>query len=191
MISPMKRTVISGAELSLDDFEPDLPKTLPHPGLAVDPVRGGGIIDGVIATALVANADPRGALYEILTTRDGSIEPIVHVYQVLAAPGSIRAGIYHRHQHDRLTFLTGCFDVVLYDIRAGSPTMNRLNVFRLGEEQPCLLRIPPFVIHGVRNAGSEVSSYLNMPTKVYNSHAPDKYRIPWDDPRIPYSFDAS
>ena len=190
MIHPTNRQVLLAAELSLDDFKPDLPKTLPGTGLAVDPVRGGDIIDGVTATALIANTDPRGSLYELLTTRDGSIEPIVHVYQVGAAPGSIRAWLYHLHQHDRLAFVNGFFDVVLYDIRSGSPTMNRLNVFRLGEEQPCLLELPPLVIHGVRNAGTEGSSFLNMPTKVYDPHAPDKFWIPWDDPRIPYSFDA-
>ncbi len=190
MIYPMKRRVLFGAELNLDDFEPDLPKTPCRTGLAVDPVCGGDIIDGVTATALIANTDPRGSLYELLTTRDGSIEPIVHVYQVVAAPGSIRAWLYHRHQRDRLAYTNGFFEVVLYDIRPGSPTMDRLNVFRLGEEQPCLLELPPLVIHGVHNAGTEGSSFLNMPTKVYGPHAPDKCRIPWDDPRIPYSFDA-
>lgn len=147
------------------------------------------IIDGVTATELIANADPRGSLCELLTTRDGLIEPILHVYQVTAAPGSIRAWVYHRHQYDRLAFTNGHFEIVLYDIRPGSPTINVLNVFRLGEERPCLLRIPPFVIHAVRNLSNEWFHFINLPTKVYDLKHPDKSRIPWDDPRIPYSFD--
>jgi hypothetical protein len=45
----------------------------------------------VLLTPLTLNSDDRGGLCELLTVRDGPIELIVHVYQVLAAPGSIRA----------------------------------------------------------------------------------------------------
>jgi len=170
---------------------PDHPQPPPRTGRVIDPVSGGGVIDGVIATELTANADPRGHLFELLTTRDAPVEDIVHVYQVVAAPGSIRAWVYHRYQHDRLVFTSGCFDVILYDIRPDSPTMNRLNVFQVGEQQPGLFDLPPFVIHGVRNTGTEWAFFLNMPTQVYKPDAPDKWRLPWNDPRMPYSFDAS
>lgn len=192
--TPMSPSSMSPAlcatQLSLDDFKPDLPKPPPRTGHTINPVNGGDMIDGVIATALIATADSRGHLFELLTTRDAVIDDIVHVYQVHAAPGSIRAWVYHRHQRDRLVFTSGCFEVILYDIRPDSPTMNRLNVFQVGEEQPCLFDIPPFVIHGVHNSG-EQAFFLNMPTHVYNPNAPDKWRLPWNDPRIPYSFNAS
>jgi dTDP-4-dehydrorhamnose 3,5-epimerase len=182
-------TLLAG--LGLDDFKPDLPKTPPRIGPALSPANGSELIDGVIATAVIPKTDPRGALFELLTTRDASIDPIVHVYQVVAEPGSIRAWVYHRHQNDRLVYTNGCFEVVLYDIRPDSPTMNTLNVFHIGEEQPCLLDIPPFVIHGVCNTGATSAFFMNMPTHVYDPDAPDKHRLPWNDPRIPYAFDAS
>ncbi len=174
--------------LDLDDFETDLP-TSPV-GAVADGAATPDLIDGVAATPLISNADARGSLIELLTTRDGPIEPIVHVYQVFAAPGSIRAWVYHRHQYDRLAFTMGRFKIALYDARRGSRTANRLNVFALGAERPCLLRIPPFVIHGVHNAGLEGACFMNLPTNVYDRSAPDKARLPYDDPRIPYVFDA-
>jgi dTDP-4-dehydrorhamnose 3,5-epimerase len=188
MIVPVITRVFAGTGLSLDDFAADVPK----PSVSAPAAAGAhpDIIDGVTATPLVGDADARGALFELLTTRDGPIEPIVHVYQVVAAPGSIRAWVYHRHQYDRLAFTMGRFEVVLYDVRPDSPTTNRVNVFSLGVEQPCLLRIPPFVIHGVRNVGSEWGFFVNMPTKPYYRSHPDKSRLPYGDPRVPYLFDA-
>lgn len=190
MIIPTKTQLCPSTGLCLDDFVADLPKAP-----AAARADGGQnpaleIIDGVTVTALIGNADDRGSLFELMTTRDGPIEPIVHVYQVAAAPGSIRAWVYHRHQFDRLAFTMGQFEVALYDVRPGSPTANRLNVFALGARQPALLRIPPFVVHAVRNAGMEWGFFVNMPTTAYFRDRPDKSRLPYGDSRIPYTFDA-
>jgi dTDP-4-dehydrorhamnose 3,5-epimerase len=190
MIVPAFTCVYPSLGLGLDDFAPDPPKP-PAPASSADAaVNPLDIIDGVTATPLLGNADARGSLFEVLTTRDGPIEPIVHVYQVVAAPGSIRAWVYHRHQHDRLAFAVGRFEIVLYDLRPGSRTANRLNVFHVGARQPCLVRVPPLVVHGVRNAGAETADFINLPTKAYDRAFPDKARLPYGDPRIPYVFDG-
>lgn len=115
--------------LTPDDFVQDAPvATAQAP--AATPVAD--LIDGVTVTPLVAHGDNRGALTELLTTRDGLIEPIVHVYEVEAKAGSIRGWVYHRHQFDRLAFTRGRFRVVLFDIRQDSPTFNKLSVLILG-----------------------------------------------------------
>lgn len=126
----------------------------------------------------------------MLTTRDGPIEPIVHVYQVTAEAGSIRAWVYHRGQHDRLAFINGRFKIALYGIRPDSPTLNMLNVFVLDRERPGLLRIPAYVVHGVRNVGSEAATFINMPIRAYDPGEPDECRLPAGDSRIPFHFDA-
>ena len=90
------------------------------------------LIDGVEVTPLETHGDDRGSLVELLTTRDNVIEPVVYVYQVYAAPGSVRAWNYHEHQEDRLTYTQGDFLIVLYDIRQESPTRNMINELRLG-----------------------------------------------------------
>jgi dTDP-4-dehydrorhamnose 3,5-epimerase len=174
------------AALSLTDFTPDTPwertaidvGTVPHE-----------LIDGVTLTPIVANSDERGSLSELLTTRDGPIEPIVHVYQVTSMAGSIRAWVYHRKQFDRLAFINGRFKIALYDIRPGSPSANRVNVLVLGSEHPALLRIPPLVIHGVGNIGAETATFVNLPTRAYDPRDPDKCRLRVSDPRMPFRFD--
>jgi dTDP-4-dehydrorhamnose 3,5-epimerase len=187
MIHPAKSVVVDSAGLELADFETDVP--CPQAAAETKVSTPEGMIEGLTVSSLVRHSDPRGSLCELLTTRDGPIDPIVHVYQVTAVSGSIRAWVYHRSQDDRLAFVEGHFRIVLYDIRPDSPTFNLLNVFMLGCERPGLLRIPSLVIHGVQNIGASTSSFFNMPTRVYDPHSPDKCRLPERDPRIPFSFD--
>ena len=188
MIVPVQTRIAAARGLSLEDFAADSPDPISQPSAPAD-ANQSVLIEGVTASTLTPHADERGRLCELLTTREGPIEPIVHVYQVAAAPGSIRAWIYHRLQYDRLAYTNGSFEVVLYDLRPNSPTLNRLNVFRLGQAQPCLLRIPPYVVHGVRNVGRDWAFFVNMPTQVYRNETPDKCRLRYGDPRIPYTFE--
>jgi dTDP-4-dehydrorhamnose 3,5-epimerase len=187
-VAPIRSVVIASPNLDLADFQPDAPH--PHGALMAATACEPGMIHGVAARALTAHADHRGSLCELLTTRDGAVEPIVHVYEVRAEIGSVRAWVYHRRQSDRLAFTQGRFRVVLYDIRPDSPTRNMLNEFVLGRERPALLSIPPYVVHGVQNFGSEVAAFVNMPTMPYRPDEPDKCRLEPDDKRIPFSFDA-
>jgi len=171
--------------LSLDDFVPDSPDA----SIVTAASQVSDMIDGVVVTPLTPRADGRGQLTELMTTRDGLIEPIVHVYEVEAKAGSVRAWVYHRFQYDRLAYTRGRFQIALYDIRPDSPTFNKLSVLYLGRDKPSLLRIPPFVVHGVKNLSKEDTSFVNMPTKAYDPLNPDKSRLPLGDPRIPFSFD--
>jgi len=176
----------TSVELTLEDFVVDQPFRKAEAISSRGAATISDLIEGVALEPLTLNSDDRGGLCELLTTRDGPIEPIVHVYQVFAAPGSIRAWVYHRHQYDRLAYTMGDFEVVLYDIRPESPTLGTLNVLKLGEKQPSLLHIPPFVVHGVKNVSSTWAFFINLPTMAYDPSAPDNFRSSWDDPRLPY-----
>lgn len=171
--------------LSPEDFKQDKPR----PQTRISAGISSDLIDGVTLTPLAVNTDGRGSLIELLTSRDQMIEPIVHVYQVIAGADSIRAWVYHRWQYDRLAFANGKLRIALYDIREESPTRGKLNVFVLGSEKPSLLRIPPLVVHGVQNMSSLPTTFVNMPTAAYDPKNPDKFRIPADDPRVPFRFD--
>ena len=172
--------------LTLDDFVPDAPTT--HLITPARLLEVPDAIDGVSVTLLSRGAHARGAVNELLTTRDGTVEPIVHVYEVHAAPGSVRAWVYHRHQTDRLAFTQGQFRVALFDLRPDSPTFQRLNLFDVGDQHRCLIGVPALVAHGVQNRGDQYASFLNLPTRPYDPARPDKWRIPPDHPLAPYRF---
>jgi len=174
---------------SLDDlrrqFQPDAPRS----GIArvLTDVMDGRI-EGCRALALPAASDDRGDLFELLTTRDEPIEPIVHVYQVFCAPGSIRAWVFHQRQADRLCFTQGRLRIALYDLRSDSPTAGALVTLVAGAGAPTFLRIPAFVAHGIQNLGGERTAFINMPTNVYRHDDPDKSRLPFDTPLIPFRW---
>lgn len=177
------------AQLAIDElrfqFTPDAPKrkVARVPGDAID--TG---IHGCRALALRPASDDRGDLFELLTTRDEPIEPIVHVYQVFCEPGSIRAWVFHQRQADRLCFTTGHLRIALYDLRADSPTAGALVTLHAGIDAPMILRIPEFVAHGIQNVGTERTAFINMPTNVYRHDDPDKSRLPFDTPLIPFTW---
>ncbi len=147
------------------------------------------LIAGVVIEPLIFRKDGRGHLVELMTRRGGQLTEIVHVYQVYAAPGSVRAWVYHQRQDDRLSYTQGAFRLVLWDIRDSSPTKGMLNVLDVGLANPCRVTIPAYVVHGLKNTGSEMASFVNCPTNWYDPANPDKARLPVDHPGVPYSFD--
>lgn len=177
------------ANLTINDFQEDPPTSglIRHKQIE----NAESLISGVTLTGLSDGTDKRGQLNELLSMRNDTVEPIVHVYQVHAAPKSVRAWLLHKLQDDRLAFTMGHFRVVLFDLRTDSPTYLQLNVFDLGAKRQALLRIPAFVVHGVQNMGADVSSFVNLPTRIYDAENPDKWRISQDHAGVPYHFDLS
>lgn len=174
----------------LEDFVPDRPYAPTAPATpAPPPAPEAGAIDGVLIDPLSFHPDGRGRLVELLTARHGPIEPIVHVYRVFAGPGSVRAWVFHERQADRLTLVEGAFRIALIDLRPESPTHGRVQVVDAGAARPVRLTIPPRVVHGVKNVGEAEASFVNLPTRAWDPTNPDKARLPYDHPGIPFRFE--
>lgn len=172
--------------LSLDDFIDDTPWTETNESLVE--LRVPDQIDGVTVRRLVTQADGRGGLTVLFSSRIVDVPPPPHVYSVEAAPHSVRAWVYHKRQADRLAFTNGYMRVVLYDIRPGSSTFGKLNIIEGGSHNRIQVTIPPLVIHGVQNIGDSPATFVNMPTNAYDPSSPDKSRLPNGHPGIPFSF---
>jgi len=173
--------------LRLDDFVDDTPWT---PSRAAFPdVSLPDLIEGVRVQQLEGHHDSRGELTVLLTALHDENLIAPHVYHVRAEPKSIRAWVYHKRQTDRLAYTDGRFRLSLYDLRPGSRTHGRLNVLDVGSENRVLVTIPPFVIHGLQNRGDQPATFINMPTRPYDPAWPDKSRVPYGHPGIPYVFD--
>ncbi len=146
------------------------------------------MIEGVQLNPLVANADERGSLMEILRSDDEIFEKFGQVYVSLNYPNVIRAWHYHRKQKDFFVVVKGMIKAVLYDDRADSPTRGEVNEFYLGEQNRIVLKIPIGVMHGYKTVGTEPSLLLNFPTECYNRNEPDEYRVPYNSEEIPYDW---
>jgi len=146
------------------------------------------LINGVQVKKLVRHCDDRGFFMEILRDDDGLLSRFGQASMSKTYPGVIKAFHYHEKQDDLWFFPAGNAQVVLHDLRSGSPTRGETNVFYMGEDNPVLLLIPVGVAHGYRVLGQEPAVIVYFTTMSYDRNDPDEKRLPWDDPSIGFDW---
>ena len=123
-------------------------------------------LPGVVAKALNKRADARGWLMELF--RDDELptgfEPAMG-YLSLSYPGVARGPHEHVDQSDGFVFLSGAFEITLWENRPGRDRIKR--VFTAGEASPLFLVVPPGVVHAYRNIGENDAMVLNFPNQLY------------------------
>jgi len=147
-------------------------------------------ISGVKVRRLRLIPDDRGWLMELLRTDWEEFEKFGQAYVTTCYPDVIKAWHYHKLQTDPFTCVSGLAKLALYDPRDDSPTKGMVNEFYLGTLNPILVKIPHHVYHGFTAAGNELAMIVNFPTHIYNYEKPDEYRLPYDDPSIPYKWEV-
>ncbi|MCA9728194.1 MAG: dTDP-4-dehydrorhamnose 3,5-epimerase family protein [Candidatus Eisenbacteria bacterium] len=146
------------------------------------------MIDGVVVKQLKKIPDERGFLMEILRNDDSFFEKFGQAYVTAVYPGVVKGWHFHKKQVDHFCALKGMIKVVLYDGRENSPTHGEVNEFFMGEQNPILVRIPTFVLHGMKGVGTELGLLLNLPTEHYVYADPDEFRVDPHDNDVPYDW---
>jgi len=148
------------------------------------------LIGGVSVREIANVPKQNGWLTEIFRREwnDGKPFEIDQIFQTILNASAISAWHAHEITTDRLFVSFGMMRIVLFDAREGSPTHGRINEFRFGSVRPALIIVPPRVWHGVQNISAEPSVLLNIVDRAYDYAAPDHWRVPPDDPSIPFQF---
>ena len=124
------------------------------------------MIPGVVIRELNRFTDERGWLMELF--RDDELpegfEPTM-AYLSMTKPGVARGPHEHVHQTDGFVFLNGQYELYLWENREGNP--EKFETHKVGAENPCLVFVPPGVVHAYRNVGTEEAFVLNFPDKLY------------------------
>jgi dTDP-4-dehydrorhamnose 3,5-epimerase len=110
------------------------------------------------------------------------------VFQRVMLPGALSAWHVHLHTTDRLFCAIGCLKIVVVDVRSTSPTHGAIAEYRLGVARPAIISVPPGVLHGVRNIGSEAAVLINAVDVAYDYETPDHHRLPADSPDVAYRW---
>lgn len=147
------------------------------------------MIDGVRVKKLKVIPDERGRLMEMLRADDDLFVKFGQVYMTTAYPGVVKGWHYHKKQIDNMVVIKGMMKVVLYDSRKDSKTYGEVNEFFMGEHNPTLVQIPPFVYHGFKCISEEESIAINCSTEVYNYDKPDEFRVDPHKNDIPYDWE--
>lgn len=145
-------------------------------------------ISGVKVRRLRLIPDDRGWLMELLRSDWEEFEKFGQAYVTTCYPGVVKAWHYHKLQTDHFTCVCGLAKLALYDPRDDSPTKGLVNEFYLGTLNPILVKIPRSVYHGFTAVGNEPATIINFPTHLYSYEKPDEYRLPHNDPSIPYKW---
>lgn len=70
--------------------------------------------------------------------------------------------------------------------RDRSATFAAINELFLGERNPQLVTIPAGVLHGFKGIAVEPAYLINVSSEPYYYSEPGEFRVPPDDPCIPY-----
>lgn len=102
-------------------------------------------------------------------------------------PGIIKALHYHFEQTDFWAPVGGMFQVVLCDLREGSPTQGRVNTLYAGTLRPWRIKIPPGVGHGYKIVGAEAGTLVYLTDRFYNPK--DEGRLAYNHPFLNYDWE--
>lgn len=144
------------------------------------------MIEGVIIKKLLKIPDERGVIMHMLRTDDKEFKKFGEVYFSKAYPGVIKG--WHLHKKMTLNYCVteGMVKLVLYDNRKKSNTYKEIQEIFIGEDNYCLVQIPPGVVNGYKTIGTKPSFLVNCPTDVHDPTEMERM-----DPlsqEIPYSW---
>jgi dTDP-4-dehydrorhamnose 3,5-epimerase len=123
-------------------------------------------LPGVIVRRLKRFSDDRGWLVELF--RDDELpegfKPAMG-YLSVTRPGVARGPHEHDDQADGFVFLSGEFEITLWENRPGRERVKRVLI--AGENNPLFLVVPAGVVHAYRNVGENDAHVLNFPDRLY------------------------
>ena len=151
------------------------------------------LIQGVLLESLAIHPDDRGYFEEVFRVGRGLATSLasakeLQVSAALSYAGTIKAIHFHMRQTDLWTPVIGLLQVVLYDLRVGSPTFGQTNTIYSGALRPLQILIPPGVGHGYKVVGQDAALLVYATDRFYDPS--DEGRIVWNDPDINYDWDT-
>ena len=144
------------------------------------------MIEGIIITPLRQIHDERGKVMHMLRE---DMSPFVHfgeIYFSCVLPTAVKAWKRHRLMTLNCAVPHGQVKFVVYDDRPDSLTCGEIQEIELGQDDYCLLTVPPGVWTGFMGIATEMSILSNCATVP---HDPDECeRRELADPYFPYAW---
>jgi dTDP-4-dehydrorhamnose 3,5-epimerase len=145
------------------------------------------MIEGVKVIPLRQIVDERGKIMHMLKATDPHFIEFGEIYFSCAWPGAIKAWHIHQRMTVNNAVMVGRVKLVLYDQREGSSTNGELMELFIGEDNYCLVQIPPGIANGYKVYGDKMAVLANCATEP---HDPDEIlRMDPFTTEIPYTWD--
>lgn len=145
------------------------------------------MIVGVEVVPLRKIPDERGAVMHMLRADAPHFRGFGEIYFSTVWPGAIKAWHLHRRMTLNYAVVTGMIKLALYDDREGSPTRGQVMELFVGDQNYCLVQVPPLVWNGFKGYGAAPAIVANCATEP---HDPDEIvRLDPFSPTIPYRWE--
>lgn len=144
------------------------------------------MIEGVTITPLKQILDERGKVMHMLRVTDPVFTSFGEIYFSCVYPKVIKA--WHIHKQMTLNYAVpyGRVKFVLYDDRKDSTTAGEVQEIYLGEDNYCLVTVPPLVWNGFKGIGTEMAIVANCASIPHDPSEIER-RDPFDA-SIPYDW---
>jgi dTDP-4-dehydrorhamnose 3,5-epimerase len=144
------------------------------------------MIEGVSISPLRQLLDDRGKVMHMLRSDSNVFLSFGEIYFSVVYPGMIKA--WHIHHRMTLNYAvpSGNIKFVLYDDRVESPTRGRVMEIFTGEDNYCLITVPPMIWNGFKGLGSKNAIVANCASIAHDPGEIER-RDPLD-PFFPYSW---
>ena len=132
------------------------------------------MINGVNIKRLTKIHDERGSIIHMMRADDKEFKKFGEIYFSTVYPGVIKGWHLHTKMTLNYAVIKGMIKLVLYDDRKDSPTKGELMEIITGEDNYCLITVPPGVWNGFKNIGRQTAIIANCPDLV---HDPKEIKI--------------
>lgn len=147
-------------------------------------LKESSLIKNVIHVIPEVHGDDRGRFQETYRREWFDGKEMVQGSRSDKAAGALVGLHYHLKQSDYWYVVSGRAQIVLHDLRIGSPTEGVTEVFELGDNASQGVYIPPGVGHGFGSLTDMVLTYLV--DGYYNPD--DEHGVAWDDPTLNFDW---
>ena len=111
------------------------------------------MIDGVKIIPLKQIVDERGKIMHMMKATDPHFIRFGEIYFSCAWPGTVKAWHVHKSMTINNAVVSGRAKLVMYDLREQSPTRGELQEVFFGEDNYCLVQMPPGIANGYKAFG--------------------------------------
>ncbi|MEK6875327.1 MAG: dTDP-4-dehydrorhamnose 3,5-epimerase family protein [Nanoarchaeota archaeon] len=127
------------------------------------------MIQGVEIINLKRIQDERGCIFHMLRSDDPHFEKFGEIYFSTTYSNAIKG--WHKHEYATLNYavIYGTIKLVLYDDRKESTTKGELMELFIGENNYCLVKIPPGIWNGFKAVGNNKAIVANCCTHAHGT----------------------
>ncbi|KJR41805.1 CDP-glucose 4,6-dehydratase, partial [Candidatus Magnetoovum chiemensis] len=126
------------------------------------------MIDGLIISQLKQIKDERGMVMHMIKEESNLFERFGEIYFSLIKPGAIKAWKQHLKMTQLFAVPVGTIKLVLFDARKASLTYGMIDEIHTGEDNYCLIKIPPLLVYGFKGISHSPALIANLTDMPHN-----------------------